>query len=348
MSVGRGWSGSNSFSAALRPVPSSTFNTVPPPSTADEPTRPIHNIHDRPHEPPSSCRAMPRQLSPEPESPTRHGDDNGQTLPGQPSSRAVEAGPFSFFDFPPEIRNMIYHISLQRPTCEDMYRCYYKQNAALPKNEKWARPHLKTPTVLLLCKRITDESMPILRARWFIIDRLPPCAPPLPDGGGGFMRLANFIGRETLQRLEYIDLRVGLGEGPLGSGWIWNRMLDELLAILNEKNALVHFRLLIRRCNKEENPFVWFTEDAEESSIRRKITYFKVSNPNAFKPCKITEETWRIDGQLATLVDIPPKCTLKPPCRSYPDPELFPGSIMQFVRPLPGTAWSDDDDDEYD
>lgn len=70
-----------------------------------------------------------------------------------------------------------------------------------------------------------------------------------------------------------------------------------------------------------------------------------MTNPNAFKPCKITEETWRIDGQQATFVDVPPKCALKPPCRSYPDPELFPGSIMQFVGALPEGAWSDDEDD---
>lgn len=238
-----------------------TFNS----RTTDPPNTPGLAHHS-----PTIRRAMPSQLSAEPTSPIRHADNNGQALLGQPSSEAVQARPFSFFDLPPEIRNMIYIISLERPACADLYRCYYKQNAARPKDKRWARPHLKTPTILLLCKRITDESMPVLKARWFIIDRLPPCAPPLPlpDGGGGFMRLANFIGRETLQQLQYIDLRIGLGEGPLGSGWIWNRMLDELLVILKEKNALVHFRLLIRRCNKRGNRSIWFTEDTEESNMR--------------------------------------------------------------------------------
>ncbi|POS81149.1 hypothetical protein DHEL01_v200472 [Diaporthe helianthi] len=297
---------------------------------------------------------MPYPLTPGPQSPIRHGDGKGHTLLaslGQmPSQAVVEARPFSFFDFPPEIRNMIYNISLLRPACADLYRAYYKKNAARPKAKRWARPHLKTPTILLLCKRITDESMPILRARWLIIDRLPPCAPPLPDGKGGFMRMADFIGRETLQRLEYIDLRVGLGEGPLGSGWIWNRMLDELLAILREKNALVHFRLLIRRCDEDDNRSIWSTEYTAEWDIRKKLTYFEVTNPNAFKPCKVTKETWRIDGRLATFVGVPPESASdkdpEPLCRFYPDPELFPGSIMQFVGALPEGDWSDDDEDD--
>lgn len=289
------------------------------------------------------------QLTPQAQSPITHGDGNGQTSLEQPSEEAMEAGRFSFFDFPPEIRNMIYRISLQRPACADLYRGYYKHNAAKSRGERWARPHLKTPTILLLCKRVTAESMPVLRARWLIIDRLPPCAPPLPGGGGGFMLLADFIGRETLQRLEYIDLRVGLGEGALGSGWIWNRMLDELLAILTERNALVHFRLLIRRCNEDDNRSIWSTEYTEEWAIRKKINYFEVTNPNIFKPCKITEETWRIDGQQATFVAVPHKSdgdqNPEPLCRSYPDPEMFPGSIMQFVGALPEGDWSDDEGD---
>ncbi|KAL2275724.1 hypothetical protein FJTKL_01668 [Diaporthe vaccinii] len=232
------------------------------------------------HGPPdhiSSSRAMLRSLpptpqpqpQPQPQRSSRHGGDNGLAPFDGSSETAGETRRFSFFDFPPEIRNMIYHCSLHRPDCAGLYRGYYRQAAALPRAQRWHRAHLRTPTILLLCRRITDESMPVLRAQWFVIDRLPPCMPPTPDGKGGFLRMSNFIGRETLQRLDYIDLRVGLGEGPLGSGWIWNRVLDELLGILSERNALVHFRLLIRRCNQEDSPPVWTTEMAEEAQIRR-------------------------------------------------------------------------------
>ncbi|KKY36911.1 hypothetical protein UCDDA912_g03138 [Diaporthe ampelina] len=225
---------------------------------------------------------------------------------------ASEARRFSFFDFPAEIRNIIYHCSLHRPDCADLYRSYYRQAAAQPRGQRWHRAHLKTPTILLLCRRITDESMPVLRAQWFIIDRLPPCMAPMPDGRGGFLRMSNFIGRETLQRLHYIDLRIGLGEGPLGSGWIWNRVLDELLGILAERNALVHFRLLIRRCNQEDSPSIWTTEVTEEVQVRK----HKSEADSSFEPLS----------------------------RSYPDRELFPGSIMEFVDALPEADWSDEEE----
>lgn len=240
-----------------------------PTSTRGRQTDPP-NAHGPP-DPRPPPRAMLHTLTPtKPQWPSRHEFQNGPAPAQQPSGAAArEARRFSFFDFPPEIRNMIYHYSLRRPDCADLYRGYYRQAASLPRAQRWHRAHLRTPTILLLCRRVTDESMPVLRARWFVIDRVPPCMPPLPDGRGGFLRLANFIGRETLQRLEYIDLRVGLGEGPLGSGWIWNRVLDELLAILSERNALVHLRLLIRRCNPEDSPSVWTAEMTEEGQIRR-------------------------------------------------------------------------------
>lgn len=217
---------------------------------------------------------MLRSIPPKPLQPSRHADDNGPAPLEGPSGTAGEARRFSFFDFPPEIRNMIYHYSLHRPDCADLYRGYYKQAAALPRAQRWHRADLRTPTILLLCRRITDEGMPVLRAQWFVIDRLPPCMPLTPDGKGGFLRMSNFIGRETLQRLYYIDLRVGLGEGPLGSGWIWSRVLDELLGILNERNALVHFRLLIRRCNERYSPSLWASEHTEEMHMRKVCVCF--------------------------------------------------------------------------
>ena len=213
---------------------------------------------------------MPRHSTPGPQSPIRHGDNNGQaSLEEHPSGYAVEARRYSFFAFPPEIRNMIYRLSLKQPSCADLFRNYRHCVATRPEGQRWARTHLKTPTILLLCKRVTDESIPVLRALSFVVDRLPPCMPPLPDGRGGFLRLINFIGRETLQQLKFIDIRIGLGEGSLGSGWIWNRVFDEVLLVLSEKNSLVHLRVLIRRCNEEENPSIWDAELTDEKSIRK-------------------------------------------------------------------------------
>lgn len=236
-----------------------------PASTRRQPDPP--DAHGPP-EPPPSSRTMLRPLRPQSQQPVRQEGGDGQALPDGPPPG--DARRFSFFDFPPEIRNMIYDCSLRWPDCAELYRSYYKRAAsARARGQGWHRAHLRTPTILLLCRRITDESMPVLRARWLVVDRLPPCMAPMPDGGGGFLRVSDFIGRETLQRLHYIDLRVGLGEGPLGSGWTWNKVLDELLGILKERNALVHFRLLIRRCNQEDSPSTWMMEMTEEMRIRR-------------------------------------------------------------------------------
>lgn len=158
---------------------------------------------------------------------------------------------FSFFDFPAEIRNIIYDYSLHWPDCVDLYRTFYRQNSTYPTNRKRSssqyqyQRNFRTPTILLLCRRINDESLLMLKCRWLVIDRLPPFVP------SGLMSLTDFIGRRTLQSLHYIDIRIGLGEGPLGSGWIWMRLLDELLTILEDRNAFVKFRLLIRLCDRQ-------------------------------------------------------------------------------------------------
>lgn len=72
---------------------------------------------------------------------------------------------------------------------------------------------------------------------------------------------------------------------------------------------------------------------------------FETANPNVFAPSQIIVETWRIDGHTATFVCRHPSSddedTSPPPDRTYPDREMFPGSIMQFVKALPAPAWSD-------
>ncbi|KUI60330.1 hypothetical protein VP1G_07552 [Cytospora mali] len=296
--------------------------------------------------------------------------DVGVPLVGHPPQGAGGKRHFCFFDFPAEIRNMIYDHILHWPDCVDLYRSFYRQIPAYPTTHD--KPHsshyqrsLKTPTILLLCRRITEESLPILRSRWLIIDRLPPFVP------GGLMSITDFIGRQTLQSLHHIDLRIGLGEGPLGSGWIWTRLLDEILAVLRECNSIVKFRLLIRMCNKEMASR-WDQERRYDHDIRKvciippheltlafkvnavqstdpgkKLRNFREANPNVFTPSEIIVEKWRIEGMTATFVSRHPRPSDEdeppPPDRSYPDREMFPGSVMQFVKPLPASSWSDED-----
>ncbi|ROW13235.1 hypothetical protein VPNG_04846 [Cytospora leucostoma] len=234
----------------------------------------------------------------------------------------------SFFVFPAEIRNIIYDHSLHWPDCVSLYRSFYRQIPAYPKGDE---PHqechqrkFKTPTILLLCRRVTQECLPILKSRCFVIDRLPPFMP------SGLTSITDFIGRRTLQSLHHIDIRIGLGEGPLGSGWIWTKLLDEILAILSERNSFVRLRLLVRMCDK-----------------RMKMRDFRRANPNVFAPGEIIIETWHIEGQIATFISRHPRSgnvdNALPPDRIYPDREMFPGSIMQFVEALPASSWSDEE-----
>ena len=167
----------------------------------------------------------------------------------------------SFFSFPAEIRNMIYSHALHWPDSSETYRPFYRQNLS-PNTD---RPHaskdkrnLKTPTILLLCRQITQESLPVLRSRSLVIDRLPPFGPK------ALMKMSNFIGRRTLQSLNHLDIRIGLGEGPLGSGWIWMKLLDDILAVLSERNAFIRLRLLVRMC-EEQDVARW---DQERECIR--------------------------------------------------------------------------------
>lgn len=217
----------------------------PPPGTT-----PHFHAHPRPHT--TRHLTINHQLS---LGPSRYGSDASDVDVARvgllPPHGTGDKKPFSFFDFPAEIRNMIYDHILHWPDCVDLYRSFYRQIPAYPTNEE---PHpsqyqyqrsLRTPTILLLCRRVTRESLPILKSRWLVIDRLPPFVP------GGLMKMTDFIGRRTLQSLHHIDLRIGLGEGPLGSGWIWTRLLDELLTILRERNAFVKLRLLVRMCDNQ-------------------------------------------------------------------------------------------------
>lgn len=161
-----------------------------------------------------------------------------------------------FFTLPAEIRNITYDHTLHYPSCLDLYSVYYQRiystrststSLGIAPALSHQRTLFHTPAILLVCRQITAECQPILKSRPFIIDRLPPFR--LDDKAGGLMEISDFVGRSTLQNLRHIDIRIGLGEGPLGSGWVWKKVLDEMLEILTERNTCAKLRLLIRLCN---------------------------------------------------------------------------------------------------
>lgn len=159
---------------------------------------------------------------------------------------------------------MIYSYSLNYPDSRQLYATYYQRPAINTDLPKW-EPRLRAPTILLLNKRITRESLPFLKSTKLVIDRLPPPRTsdirkqpidyfwgyPRPSY---FMRLSEFISPCALQNIPQIDVNVGLGEGPLGSGWAWTRVVNELLILLTQRNACVKLRFLCRLCNIEDSP----------------------------------------------------------------------------------------------
>lgn len=271
---------------------------------------------------------------------------------------------------------MIYNYSLHYPDSRRLYATYYRRPSISKNSPEW-EPRLHAPTILLLNKRITKECLPILKSTKLVIDRLPP--PRACDVHRGplvyvagyyrhsyFMHLSEFISPRTLQNIPQIDINVGLCEGPLGSGWAWKRVVDELLEILTQRNACVKLRLILRLCNTDDYPNVWHSDRDYHLRMIKKIDKFSNVNPNVFAQREVKLEVWRIEGRKATYVDEKsyprPLMIIEdgsskvlcsdetlveerpiPAPRMYPDREMFPGSILEFVRPAPPPFYGLDD-----
>ncbi|CAN8102959.1 unnamed protein product [Discula destructiva] len=310
-------------------------------------------------------------------------------------TKEVEAEVFTFFSFPPELRNMIYEYSLHYPDSRQLYAPYYRSQLAAARHEPpiytpWA-PRLRPQTILLLNKRITSECLPMLKSRTLVIDRLPPpralsivreraiirrCASTRrgdPEPFHHFMHLSDFISPRTLQSIAHIDINVGLCEGPLGSGWAWMPIVDELLEILKQRNICAKLRLILRLCNTTQNPILWHSDKPYLGDLIKKFEKFALDNPNVFAQREIKADIWMISAQKAWLVsseifEARPRVKVqlldgsemeldedgnrlvkqrRPPpseLRVYPDKEIFPGSVMQFAKPFSSLYYLDEDE----
>ncbi len=163
---------------------------------------------------------------------------------------------------------MIYDISLQWPDSTALYQGYNKKieeyyyqkitagwgdsdsnNNDEPEVLPPAFPafdgRLSTPTILLLCRAVTAECLPMLRSRRLVVDRLPPWLPGQPAP----MRVSQFLGRLTVQSLRHLEIRMSLGQGRLGSGWAWITVVDDLFGVLLERNRFETLRVMVRMCD---------------------------------------------------------------------------------------------------
>ncbi|KAJ3559392.1 hypothetical protein NPX13_g9537 [Xylaria arbuscula] len=177
-----------------------------------------------------------------------------------PSTEAIHR--FSFLgSFPAEIRNIIYQYAIDYPTCRQLSDAYYKQvesfearNGDSPTGS-FAISHF-TPTVLLLCKQVTRESLSLLRLRPFVIDRIPPWVMghprPLP--------LTYLISKHTLQNLRFVEIKLSFGDTErYSSGRVWFWVLEDILRAWSGKNSLIRLRIMVK-VNNIDVDAVWDIE----------------------------------------------------------------------------------------
>ena len=169
-----------------------------------------------------------------------------------------QRGP-SFLALPLEIRKMIYSYVADYPTSQSMFDSYYRYNKSevVGSTDK-GFPHYHTPTVLLLCKQITREALPVLRARPFVLDRIPPWVPghsfPLP--------LTDFITPKTLCSIRFFEILITLGQGYYIAG-VWRRILNQLLDVWGKGNAVARVCVMFKICNLDYRD-MWYTWELRE------------------------------------------------------------------------------------
>lgn len=241
---------------------------------------------------------------------------------------------WDFFKFPAEIRNMIYDYSLHWPTSEQLYAPYNRQRDRWYRNTAAAKyPQyngvLRAPTILLLCKKITAECLPILQARTLVINTLPPWLPYARRS----MLVSQFIGRRTLQSVRHLEISVPLGQGCLGSGWAWFPVVCDLFGILRERNSFKSLKMVLLAQTDIFTSNTWVEELQYLEIIQAKFDNLRLNNPRWWDPGTMEMHLWKIKGSKAVRwypdENFPADSEVE--IRTYPDKEIWPGSIFEFL-----------------
>ncbi|KAK4228812.1 hypothetical protein QBC38DRAFT_453808 [Podospora fimiseda] len=212
----------------------------------------------------------------------------------------------AFLSLPAEIRNEIYSYLTQYPTCQELYSKYNKKidqyYTDIRRGKKTSFPEyvkekeLKTPTVLLICKGITEECMPMLKSQRFVVDMIPPWRP----GEGRPMKLTEFVSEKTLEGLRRVEVYVQLGQGNLGSGWVWQMVLGDIMRVFKKINSFELFGVAFSM----HNPHYRSMFSLEEPYLYRMgldILRLKLRNPRWWVSMegKIEVGWWTIKGDKA-------------------------------------------------
>ncbi|OTB08234.1 hypothetical protein M426DRAFT_203208 [Hypoxylon sp. CI-4A] len=243
-----------------------------------------------------------------------------------PSHRTSEQTSHSFVkSFPPEIRNLIYYYTVGYPSCRRLYDLYYDLIEDRPRSVSHGMLYhtqvpFRTPSILLLCKQITRETLPLFRTRPFFIDRIPPWI----MGNAFPLSFTNFVSVSTLQHLPFVQIKISLGENnDVQSGKIWLEVLDDILGAWAESNSLVRLQIMFKLFNIAR-PNVWYYELENYEKIVEKLSYFEFRH--ALKPGLIRWETWVIDCNYAYKLE-----QRNPIIRAHPDPYIWQGSVIEWV-----------------
>ncbi|KAK3687367.1 hypothetical protein B0T22DRAFT_126983 [Podospora appendiculata] len=212
------------------------------------------------------------------------------TTPCQPAHPSRASSGYSFMHFPGEIRNIIYDYALDYPSSLELYapykqridEFYARRNKGIIEDFPQFSGKLRAPTILLLCRAITAECLPILQSRRLVIDRLPPWLP----GHVRPMPICRFIGIRTLQSVKNLEIRIPLGHGSLGSGWVWSDIAGGVFDILQESNSFEHLRVIITIFNRGLRDYRYFTQ------INQSLATLGKQNPNVWTPGRIEREYW--------------------------------------------------------
>ena len=143
---------------------------------------------------------------------------------------------------PLEIRNMVYQHCVSYPPVKELFHAYYSQQRLHGNAKRRFSVQHSTPTIYLLCKQITREALYILRRRLLVFDRFPPWLMGDPDPLG----ICNFIHKNTLQKVRYLELRIALGEGGFRSGGVWINVVSDLLDALTPRNSIIELKVLVK------------------------------------------------------------------------------------------------------
>ncbi|KAK8079964.1 hypothetical protein PG997_007782 [Apiospora hydei] len=198
----------------------------------------------------------------------------------------------SFMKLPLEIRNMIYQYCVFYPPVKELYHAYYSQQRPRGNGKRTSGVQRSTPTIYLLCKQITREALYILRRRVFVIDRIPPWLMGHPNP----LAICNFIHRDTLQNVRYLELRVAFGEGDYGSGDVWLSLVIDILSALAPRNSIIELKVFIK-IHRVDIRHVWTRELVYYELLLQQLKDWEHKHGN--RPCTVQFEHWVIDDPYA-------------------------------------------------